>query len=391
MRTNTAHRVSEARLSRGFWPLDLALGLLPFSLVMQALICVVYLPLGLRGLADFRQLYTGGYMIRTGHGSELYSYDAQMRFQRRLFPVASATSLLLITHPAFEELGFVPLSTLPYRSAFWLFFAANMMALGMATRLLWPRIAHVHEQWKWAPLLLIASFFPVSRAIPQGQDSVFLLLLSVVLVYLERGNDLRAGLTLGLGLFKFQVVLPIALLFFLWRRFRFVLGFVTTSVIATLVSLWVIGFRGASMYGRYMLAISLKLSSRTAMVKYADTPLEMLNLRGLLSALLWRAVAHWWVQAFIFIASALVTLAAWRLEASLSLALIATSLVSYHFLAHDASIWLIPILLELSGTSVSEGVLAVGMLLGPSLPRSPWRAFATTVTWPPFHLQGSSS
>jgi hypothetical protein len=40
-------------------------------------------------------------------------------------------------------------------------------------------------------------------------------------------------------------------------------------------------------------------------------------------------------------------------------------LVSYHFIAHDATIWIIPILLALCGTSVGEALLAAAMLIGP--------------------------
>ena len=54
-----------------------------------------------------------------------------------------------------------------------------------------------------------------------------------------------------------------------------------------------------------------------------------------------------------------------RLRASLPVAIIAASLVSYHFIAHDATIWMIPILLALCGTSVAEALLATGMLIGP--------------------------
>jgi hypothetical protein len=349
-----------------FWPVELALGLLPFSLIAQALIWALYLPLGLHAIADFRQLFTGGYMIRTGHAFELYDFDAQMRFQRELFPAASGTVRLLITHPAFEELIFVPLSMLPYRAAFWTFFAVNIAALALSLRLLWTRIAPIRERWKWAPFMLVASFFPISRALLQGQDSILLLLvLSGVLVLLDRDDRLPAGLMLGLGMFRFQIILPVALLFLLWRQFRFLLGFLISSAVAVLASIWMVGLHGALMYVQYMLSISVKLNSEAAMEKYSDTPLEMLNLRGLISALLWERVPHIWMEVAILVASVLVIAVASRLKMSLPLAIVAASLVSYHFIAHDASIWLIPIFLALCGPSVSEGAFAAAMLFSP--------------------------
>jgi Glycosyltransferase family 87 len=371
-------RAPDNPLSRAhFWPLELALGLLPFSLLGQALVWAMFLPLGLHAKADFRQLYTGGYMILTGHASELYDFDAQMRFQQMLFPKAFAAGRLLITHPAFEELIFVPLSLLTYRSAFWIFFAINIAALALTLRLLWTRILPMRERWKWAPIMLTASFFPISRALLQGQDSILvLLLLACVMVLIERGKLNGAGLILGLGVFRFEIIMPIALLFLLWRQIRLVTGFLISAATAALVSIAIVGLRGAEMYLKYMLAISLKLSSETAMAKYSDSPLEMLNLRGLISALLWNRASHTWIEISILVASALVIAMGWRMKPSISVAIVAASLVSYHFIAHDASIWLIPIFLALSGTSISEGAFAAMMLFSP---------FAAVLIWEFIH------
>jgi hypothetical protein len=351
--------------SIGFWPLDLALGLLPFTLVAEALVWAIYLPLGLNGFADFRQLYTGGYMIRTGNAALLYDFDAQMRFQDQLFPAASQM-VLLITHPAFEEMAFVPLSLLSYRTAFWIFFAINVAALAAALRLLWRRISRVHERWKWAPILIVASFFPVSRALLQGQDSILLLLLlSAVVVLSDHDQDLPAGLILGIGLFRFQIVLPIAVLFLLWRKLWFVVGFLISAASAVLVSVWVVGAHAGIMFLRYMLSLSVNLNSPASMAKYRDTPLEMLNLRGLLSAMLWGKAPHLWIEGSILVASLFVIAAAWKMKPCVPLAIVVASLVSYHFIAHDASIWLIPIFCALCGPSIAEGVFGVAMLLSP--------------------------
>src|SRR5690348_16226624 len=130
---------------KSFWPHDLFFGLLPFLMAAIILFWVHYLPLGLRGLADFRQLYAGGYMIRAGHAYELYDYDAQMRFQEKVAP-GTATAVLLVTHPAFEELLFVPLSLLPYRTAFWLFLTFNVTLLAVCLRLLKTKLTKLTER-----------------------------------------------------------------------------------------------------------------------------------------------------------------------------------------------------------------------------------------------------
>jgi hypothetical protein len=366
MSSDAAPAVVEAPFKRArSWPQDLILGLTPFLLVIQATIWYFYLPLGLHGVADFRQLYTGGYMIRTGHASELYNYDAQMRFQAQLVPKA-ASARLLITHPAYEELLFVLLSWLSYRAAFWTFFVANLMLLALAMRLLWPSLRELTVRWPLFPILICAVFFPVSRTLLQGQDSILLLaLLSGAFVLLQRGRLTLAGALVGCGVFRFQIVVPIALLYLLWKQWKFVIGLGITSLAAGLISVWIVGLHGAGDYVNYILNLSTRMGTQADMVHFANTPLGMLNLRGLISRVMWNHAPHFWIEITIFVASALTILLAVRLKASLPSAIIAASLVSYHFIAHDAPIWIIPILLALCGTSVGEALLAAAMLIGP--------------------------
>lgn len=64
-----------------FWPHDLLFRLLPLLAADQLLLAFIYVPLALRGFDDFRPLFTGRYIIRTGHAAELYDYDTQERFE----------------------------------------------------------------------------------------------------------------------------------------------------------------------------------------------------------------------------------------------------------------------------------------------------------------------
>jgi len=63
---------------------DILLGILPIIFCMQFLAWLTFLPKALRGHADFRQLYVAGYMVRTGHRTQLYDYAAQTCFQNTL-------------------------------------------------------------------------------------------------------------------------------------------------------------------------------------------------------------------------------------------------------------------------------------------------------------------
>src|SRR5207249_3890623 len=133
-------------------------------------------------------------------------------------------------HPAYEALLFVPLSLVPYPVAMAFFMGINALSavlwLLFLSSILLPR-----EQGCTAvPVLLLTSFFSVTKTIAHGQDSIILLaLFAGTFRLLELRNDLWAGVLIGLGLFKFQIVVPVALIFLLWRRWRFVAGFCISS------------------------------------------------------------------------------------------------------------------------------------------------------------------
>ena len=96
------------------------------SVFLLSLVLGVFIlcaPFGLSGYSDFRQLYTAAWMIRTGHASELYAYDAQAQFQRALIerPIAA----LPFNHLSYEGLLLTPFSLVSYRVAYLLVAACN--------------------------------------------------------------------------------------------------------------------------------------------------------------------------------------------------------------------------------------------------------------------------
>jgi hypothetical protein len=351
-------------LAKKFWPHDLVLGLLPLLIGFEVLLWTVYLPLEARGIADFRVFYTGGYMLRTGHAAELYDYDTQQRFEETVVP--ARLLFVHLSHPAFEVLLFVPLSLLTYRVAYWVFMAFNGALLILCVGLLRDRFKVLSDRWKWFSALLIPAFFPVSRALQKGQDSIIMLtLLAAALWALDHEKEFVAGLLVGIGIFKFQIVIPVALLFLMWRRWRFSAGFAVSSSVAGLVSLWLVGLGGARDYAHMLVSMSLRLASAADMHRYSTDPREMIDLRGLVTAIFDGKLAHGYVQFLVLVCSVVVLLMAARRRPSLPLAIAAASLVSYHFLVHDASILIIVIAAALCSESVWVGAAAVLLLIAP--------------------------
>jgi hypothetical protein len=334
---------NDAPPKKQFWPRELALGLLPLLIGFELLVWTAYLPSGLHGLAVFRTLYVSGYMVRTLDARDIYDSDKLRDLSDRLVPVGQTLNQPM-DHPAYEALFLAPLSLVSYPTALAAFILINLGVLGLCARLLRSSFQVLSERWEFFPSLLFPAFFPVTYALTRGADSIFLLaLLAAAMVRIERREDLHAGLLLGLGVFKFQIVIPIALIFLLWKHWRLVLGFAISAASAGLVSLLMVGIQGARQYVSMLLGMSVNLTSEQEAIRYSLSPLSMLNLRGLIAALFQTRLPHWWVQGLIFLTSVVVLLIATRCRPSLPLAIIAAALVSYHLNARMAPCSLSPL------------------------------------------------
>jgi hypothetical protein len=89
---------------------SLALGVPAILLGIQLSGWIGFIPVVTDGHFDFRQLYTAGYMVRSGHASELYVYDAQKAFQDTL--ISREQIALPFNHLAYEALLYAPFSLL---------------------------------------------------------------------------------------------------------------------------------------------------------------------------------------------------------------------------------------------------------------------------------------
>jgi hypothetical protein len=358
---------------------DFLLGILPILLAVQLLGWLTFVPSALRGHADFRQLYAAGYMIRTGHASELYDYRAQQNFQDAL--VGNDERALPFIRPAYQALFFVPFSLLPYRTAYLAFLALNLVLLGMAFWLLRSNMENLARVWPGLPVFVFLVFYPIALALMQGQDSILLLwLLAAALLTLDQGRELTAGILVGLGLFKMQIVIPIALLFLLWRRWRFFTGFALSSSLVCLISLWVVGFAKTAVYARSLFSVGAGLAPGAN-----PFPLRvsiMANLRGLIVGLMGARLSAFWIQALTIVVSIIVLLwvavfAPRRLKGTDSLvtSITASVILSYYLFIHDLSVLLIPIAIMLDRSISLEttgGVLdrvtawvSAGLLVAP--------------------------
>lgn len=332
------------------------------------------------GRVDFRAQYTAGYLVRSGNAHRLYDYASQLLLQNDLISPRSVT--MPFDHLAYEALFFVPFSFFRFKAAYFTFLAVNVAALTLSVMKIrrWtPTLNHIYA---WLTPVMIIVFLPTAVALMQGQESVLLLLFVVtVFAFLGAGKDFLAGMVLSLGMFKFQIVLPIALLFLLWKNWQLIIGFSFSTIGLLAGSFALVGREATRDYFRLLTSMSVGLHSAADQVRLGVPPAAMPNLRGLVIGLLGNRIPSFWQQLAIAILSVLVITAAfWRgrrvsARHKLLIAILAASLVSYHSLIHDMAILLLPMLVLFD-----ECIAAVPD--GPSLQRNAATAAALLFTGP---------
>jgi hypothetical protein len=314
-----------------------------------------------QGRVDFRQLYAAGYMVRTGHAHELYDYSKQKEFQDRV--VTPAEYVLPFIRPAYQSLTFVPLSILPFRYAYIAWTALNIVFLYFSLRLLEPWIAKIRLMWRWLPWTLVAGFLPIGIALMQGQDSIELLLVaSAALALLDKRRAFTAGAVFGLGLFKFQIVLPVALLFLAWKRWRFSAGFVSVGFLLGAISFFLTGRQASLTYLRALFSIGTNPQSASDIV--LPIPITLMpNVHGLVSGIGAGHMSQLSIAAVTASVSIALLIGIWASGLSrkgarnsnpnpqdFAVALTSSALVSYYFFIHDATILFLPLAVILAAS-----------------------------------------
>lgn len=197
------------------------------------------------GGIDFPDFYCAGVMAREHIG--LYDPVAQQECQTR----EARRQATYYIHPPFEALLLAPLSELSLKNAYLVWNLINCVILGLAIRELARTLAW---QWDWALIAGISFIFPpLLLNFLQGQDAV---LLFAVIVFsfsswLKR-QYLQAGILLALGLFRFHLVIPLAILLTIRGRWRFAGGFCCTGMILSLISSAYFGWHIFTDYARFL-------------------------------------------------------------------------------------------------------------------------------------------
>lgn len=266
-----------------------------------------------------------------------------------------------------------PLSLLPAPAAFLLWTALNMLP---SLYVLW----EIAGRFSGGPLergaraALLLTFLPLGIGLYVGQP-VGLYLLSLYEAYraLERGDDFRAGLWLGLLAIKPQYAAVLAFVFLCKRRWRALGGLVLVGVVAATSSIVIAGPDGVRAY----------LASSQYFAGFRDVdvtvfPRAMISWRGLVANALPPEATE--AQGYLVtMMLSVLTLATvplvWRgpwqprsptFAARLLATLLVTMLVSFHNHVHGAALLVVPGVLFAAqgiGPRLTQAALRVGLVL----------------------------
>lgn len=306
-----------------------------------------------RGYPDFIGFYTAATIFRDGLGHQLYVGHVQNEIQKQITGrLPSRIGPLPYIHPPFEALIFLPLSRLPYRQAFLVWDVLNLAMLIFIVMLLRNRLTALHSVPIWEVLLSALAFFPVFECLLQGQDSILQLLFCVLAwKSLKEGSGVLAGCWFALGSFKFQLMLPIILLFVLWnglwKRRLVLIGFGAVSLVLVAICLGLVGWRGLLSYPAFAVQIAGAPS-------LGGVPADFLpNLHGLIMGWPLHLTGAAGVAVTLFLSAGLFVFAAMKgtsarsdeMPLQFSMAIAVSELIAWQTNIHDFTLLVLPLAL----------------------------------------------
>ena len=307
------------------------------------------------GYQNFTIFYAAGQMVRAGQTANLYDLSQQYRAQKAFAPnVNIRQAALPYNHPPFEALLFVPFTRMSYWKAYLVWTLVNLILLAASVAFLRKHFAEIRSLSPILVGLAATAFFPIVSSIIQGHDCILLLFLYVLAAAAFAGeHDVASGALLAVGLFRFQLVLPLVLILAV-RRCRMLLGFIPVAALLAGVSVAMVGWQGAIEYVNVIL--NLEKTGAGGSIVAASMP----NLRGMIAGI--PGINATQATVLTLIGSiAVFAVVMWQIRVTrysalytFTLATVAALLVSYHALTYDLSL-LFPAVLFLFAIPSSGG------------------------------------
>lgn len=239
-----------------------------FACLLISLPALVLVPSGRAGLesSDFPAYYVAAKALTSGNGPLFFDVEYQKAEEHRYLP--EAPFHFVSDLPQFL-IGVIPFAALDYDTAQNLCRVLIVALLAGALVMM----ANILEYSNRQTLLLFAfaamcgPFFETVR-VSKPFGALFLLAICLSILFLKKGADAKAGALAALCLVKPQMILPFLAFSTGALRWRFLLGFVVTSVILVLISFPIYGVAG---YAKFLSLLSF-INSNPELVGSSSMP-----------------------------------------------------------------------------------------------------------------------
>lgn len=185
---------------------------------------------------DFQHFYTLGLLARAHRGADLYNMPEQTRLLTERVPAAGRAVYLPLYGPQ-VSIFFAPFAALSYGAALTAWLLCSTFLYAVCVYAVWKTCPHLRPNG--ATVFWIAAAYPAFfNLILWGQSSApALVCFAAAYLFLRQQQLFAAGLALGCLVFKPQLGLVVAFVFFLTGAWRLIAGALITSA-AQLLSAW---------------------------------------------------------------------------------------------------------------------------------------------------------
>jgi hypothetical protein len=272
---------------------------------------------------DFPQFYIAAHIPLP----QLYDYRSFQAAGHSLLAAEDVSYYPPYVRPAVFALPLRCLRYFSYRTAFGVWAAFQMLLLALSAVLIRRTWAGPPTRW----LLPFLAFFPAFYGIIFGQDgAVMLLILAAALCCLATGRSTLGGVLLGVGFYKFNLIVLVPVYLIISRQWRAFTGFTVTACLAAALSAVLAPAAGY-----------LHLLRHIPEIAQGFLPENMIGLRGLAATL----GMPWLYWAGVATIAPLTLIGAARSDprTGLTIAVTGSMLCAYHINGYDGTLAAIPL------------------------------------------------
>ena len=273
---------------------------------------------------DFGIFYYASHMVLDGYRHALYNFDAQHLFQARFHRPPDS----LFRNPPVALIPFLPLAAFPVLAAYAVWTIVSFAVLYLTLKTLERETGLCFGNW---PLLLSLVYVPVMGCLLHGQLSIIMLAAFVYAYSLwKRERLFLGGLVLSIATLKFQLILGVAVVLLLRRKWKELAGLATGGAVFLALSAAITGIPALIDYPSFVLHSDLPIN---------ELP-HMANWQGLLFLI---GLNLPFLLATVSAATILWAAWSWRdIDRGFCAATLAAMLVSYHLTPQDLTVTILP-------------------------------------------------